>query len=77
VSNSKRLKTKVETTPMGSKSRPTQRRLVGARLQGHPLRSKQQSSRAVNFCIWQPALPRSQPSRAMQVRKPIRRARSP
>jgi hypothetical protein len=38
VSNSKRLKTKVETPPMVSKSRPTQRRLVGARLYGHPLR---------------------------------------
>jgi len=38
VSNSRRLKTKVETRPMVSKSRPTQRRLVGARLHGNPLR---------------------------------------
>ena len=38
MSNSKRLKTKVETPPMVSKSRPTQRRLVAARLHGHPLR---------------------------------------
>ena len=38
MSNSKRLKAKVEARPMVSKSRPTQRRLVGARLQGHPHR---------------------------------------
>jgi hypothetical protein len=39
VSNSKRRKTKVETPSMVSKSRLTQRRLVGAR-HGHPLRVK-------------------------------------
>ena len=38
VSNSRRLKTKVETRPMVSKSRRTQRRPIEARLQGHPLR---------------------------------------
>jgi tripartite-type tricarboxylate transporter receptor subunit TctC len=38
MSNSERRKTKVETPPMVSKTRRTQRRLVGARLQGHPLR---------------------------------------
>ena len=40
VSNSQRRNTKVETPPMVSKSRPTQRRMVGARLHGHPLRVK-------------------------------------
>jgi tripartite-type tricarboxylate transporter receptor subunit TctC len=40
VSNSKRRKTKVETPSMVSKSRLTQRRLVGAKLHGHPLRVK-------------------------------------
>jgi tripartite-type tricarboxylate transporter receptor subunit TctC len=40
VSNSKRRKTKVETLPMVSESRGTQRRLVVARLHGHPLRIK-------------------------------------
>jgi tripartite-type tricarboxylate transporter receptor subunit TctC len=41
VSNSKRRKTKVETLPIVSESRRTQRRLVGARLHGHhPLRVK-------------------------------------
>ena len=38
MSKSKRLKTKVETWPMVSKSRPTQRRPVGARLHSHPLK---------------------------------------
>jgi tripartite-type tricarboxylate transporter receptor subunit TctC len=38
VSNSKRRQTKVETPPMVSKTGRTQRRLVGARLHGHPLR---------------------------------------
>jgi tripartite-type tricarboxylate transporter receptor subunit TctC len=40
VSNSKCHKTKVETPPMVSKSRLTQRRVVGARLHGHPLSVK-------------------------------------
>jgi tripartite-type tricarboxylate transporter receptor subunit TctC len=38
VSNSKRRKTKAEAPPIVSKSRRTQRRLIEARLQGHPLR---------------------------------------
>jgi tripartite-type tricarboxylate transporter receptor subunit TctC len=40
VSNNERRKTKVETPPMVSKSQRTQRRLVGARLHGHPLKVK-------------------------------------
>jgi tripartite-type tricarboxylate transporter receptor subunit TctC len=40
VSNGERRKTKVETTPIVSKSRRTQRRLIQARLQVHPLRIK-------------------------------------
>jgi tripartite-type tricarboxylate transporter receptor subunit TctC len=36
VGNSKRRKTKFETLPIVSQSRRTQRRLVGARLDGHP-----------------------------------------
>jgi len=40
VSNSKRRNAKVETLPMVSKSPRAQRRLVGARLHGHPLRVK-------------------------------------
>ena len=40
MSNSKRRKTKVETLPIVSESRRTQRRLVGARLHGRPLRVK-------------------------------------
>jgi hypothetical protein len=40
VSNSKRRKTKIETLTIVSESRGTQRRLVGARLHGHPLRVK-------------------------------------
>jgi tripartite-type tricarboxylate transporter receptor subunit TctC len=38
VSISERRKTKIETTPIASKSQRTQRRLIQARLQGHPLR---------------------------------------
>jgi tripartite-type tricarboxylate transporter receptor subunit TctC len=38
VSNSERRKTKVETPPIVSKSRRTQRRPIEAKLQGHPLR---------------------------------------
>ena len=38
MSNSVRRKTKVETPPMVSKTRRTQRRPIEARLQGHPLR---------------------------------------
>jgi hypothetical protein len=38
MSNSERRKTKVETPAVVSKTRRTQRRLVGARLQGYPLR---------------------------------------
>jgi tripartite-type tricarboxylate transporter receptor subunit TctC len=38
VSNSERRKTKVETPPIVSKSRRTQRRLVEVRSQGYPLR---------------------------------------
>jgi hypothetical protein len=38
VSNIKPRKTKVETPPLVSKSRRTQRRLIEPRLQGHPLR---------------------------------------
>ena len=38
MSNSARRKTKVETPPIVSKTRRTQRRPVEARLQGHPLR---------------------------------------
>jgi tripartite-type tricarboxylate transporter receptor subunit TctC len=37
VSNSERRKTKVETPPIVSKTRRTQRRPIEARLQGHPL----------------------------------------
>jgi tripartite-type tricarboxylate transporter receptor subunit TctC len=40
VSNSERRKTNVETPPIVSKSRRTQRRLVGATLHGRPLRVK-------------------------------------
>ena len=40
MSNSKRCKTKVEAPPIASKRRLTQRRLVGAKLHGHPLRVK-------------------------------------
>jgi tripartite-type tricarboxylate transporter receptor subunit TctC len=38
MSNSERRKTKVETPPIVSKTRRTQRRPIEARLQGHPLR---------------------------------------
>jgi hypothetical protein len=38
MSNSERRKTKIETPPIVSKSRRTHRRLVVARLHGHPLR---------------------------------------
>jgi tripartite-type tricarboxylate transporter receptor subunit TctC len=40
VSNSERRKTKAEAPPIVSESWRTQRRLVGARLHGHPLRVK-------------------------------------
>jgi hypothetical protein len=40
MNNSERRKTKVKTLPIVSESRGTQRRLVGARLHGHPLRVK-------------------------------------
>jgi hypothetical protein len=40
MSNSKRRKTEVETLPIVSESRRTQRRPVGGTLHGHPLRVK-------------------------------------